>query len=139
MSVSLAARNPTLVRALILENTFLSIPAMVDKLMPAVSFLKSFILRIKWDSDHKIKDLKQPILFISGDRDELVPTEHMNKLFKLAENSQNKEFYSVSGGTHNDTWERAGKPYYQVLIQLLLLFNIIFNFIFNIYLLIIII
>ena len=87
---------------------------MVDRLMPSVSFLKDFILKIKWDSNNKIKDLTQPILFISGDSDELVPTDHMKKLYLLAEKSQNKEFYSVPFGTHNDTWEKAGMHYYQV-------------------------
>ncbi len=66
VSVSLAHRHPDLVDAIILENTFTSIPAMVDVLMPYVSALKMLILRISWNSKDKIRDLKQPILFISG-------------------------------------------------------------------------
>jgi abhydrolase domain-containing protein 13 len=66
VAISLAARYPNIVRAVVVENTFLSIPAMVDQLMPVVSSLKGLILNIKWDSDVKIKELQQPILFISG-------------------------------------------------------------------------
>lgn len=42
------------VRALVLENTFLSIDAMVDHLMPILSGLKRFVLRLKWDNRNKI-------------------------------------------------------------------------------------
>ncbi len=66
VSVALAHRFPELVHGLILENTFLSVASMVDVLMPHVAAFKRLVLRINWDSDVKIQDLKQPILFISG-------------------------------------------------------------------------
>ena len=66
VSVYLAEKFPEKVAGVVLENTFLSVGAMVDKLMPVVASLKSLVLRIKWDSDEKIKLLKQPIMFISG-------------------------------------------------------------------------
>lgn len=66
VAVSLAAKYPVDVHAIVLENTFLSVSAMVDKLMPWVSALKWLVLRIKWDSDNKIRDIVQPIMFISG-------------------------------------------------------------------------
>ena len=87
---------------------------MVDELMPLLSPLKNHLLKIKWDSDKKIQHLTQPIFFISGDSDELVPTAHMVKLHELAAQSRLPVFYSVRGGTHNDTWERAGSMYYKV-------------------------
>jgi fermentation-respiration switch protein FrsA (DUF1100 family) len=40
----------------------------------------------------------------SGDSDELVPPSHMKKLSELASKSRNLDFYSVSGGGHNDTF-----------------------------------
>ena len=66
VAVSLAQRHPSSVSALVLENTFLSIPAMVDQLMPLIAPLKDLVLRIQWCSDQKIVELRQPILFISG-------------------------------------------------------------------------
>lgn len=114
MAVSLAAAWPSEVQAVVLENTYTSISDMVDKLMPFLSPLKGHLLNIKWDSDRKIQLLTQPILFISGDSDELVPTEHMVRLHELATKSRLSVFFSVRGGTHNDTWERAGSSYYEV-------------------------
>lgn len=72
VAVSLAHKHPAHVAALVLENTFISIPKMVDFLMPLVAPIKGLVLRIGWDSGEKIQHLKQPILFISGDADELV-------------------------------------------------------------------
>lgn len=66
MAVSLAKRRPEVVGALVLENTFTSIPAMVDLLMPYLRHFKALVLRIKWNSLQIIGDLTQPILFISG-------------------------------------------------------------------------
>jgi abhydrolase domain-containing protein 13 len=72
VSVYLAHKHPDLVKAVILENTFLSVGAMVDVLMPFFKPIKWLVLNIKWNSDEKICDLVQPILFISGAQDELV-------------------------------------------------------------------
>lgn len=115
VAVSLAARWPAEVQAVVLENTYTCIGDMVDKLMPFLRLLKTHLLTIKWDSDKKIQQLTQPIFFVSGDSDELVPTAHMAKLHQLATKSRLSVFYSVKGGTHNDTWERAGSMYYERL------------------------
>jgi hypothetical protein len=57
-----------------------------------------------------------------GDSDELVPPSHMKKLSELASKSRNLDFYSVSGGGHNDTF---GK-YMTDLEFVTVLFSIIF-------------
>lgn len=64
--MSLAKRRADVVGALVLENTFTSIPAMVDLLMPYLRHFKALVLRINWNSLQIIGDLTQPILFISG-------------------------------------------------------------------------
>lgn len=105
VAVSLAHRYPQSISGVILENTFLSVSAMVDKLLPYVSVLKPLVLRIKWDNDDKIKELTQPIMFISGDADTLVPPIHMKKLHDISIKSKYKDFFSVIGGGHNDSYE----------------------------------
>lgn len=67
VAISLAERFPQQVSAVIVENTFLSVGAMVDVLMPLLAPLKSLVLRIGWHSDLKIRQLRQPIMFISGE------------------------------------------------------------------------
>jgi len=117
VSVAIAAQYPDLVKGLILENTFLSISKMVDRLLPYVSILKPLVLRINWNSEKSIENLTQPILFIAGERDELVPHSHMVKLFNSATSSLFKDWYPVNTGTHNDTWVRAGSEYYKRMLQ----------------------
>jgi fermentation-respiration switch protein FrsA (DUF1100 family) len=113
VSVAIAEQYPDLVKGLILENTFLSISKMVDRLLPFVSLLKPLVLRINWNSENTIKNLKQPIMFIAGERDELVPHSHMQLLMGLATASVFKDWFPVKTGTHNDTWVRAGSNYYK--------------------------
>ncbi len=66
VAISLAERFPDLVSGIVVENTFLSIGAMVDVLMPFLRHIKSLVLFMRWDSGAKIVALKMPILFIAG-------------------------------------------------------------------------
>lgn len=43
-----------------------------------------------------------------------MPPFHMHKLHELAKMSAFVDFYSVKGGTHNDSWEVPGVEYYRV-------------------------
>ncbi|KAJ1431670.1 Alpha/Beta hydrolase protein [Ochromonadaceae sp. CCMP2298] len=115
VAISLAQAFPDLVSGVVVENTFLSVSDMVDVVLPILSPIKSLVLFMKWHSYLKIQELSMPTLFISGDQDQLVPPSHMRRLFELARGE--KEFYSVAGGTHNDTFEIAGVEYYRRLRQ----------------------
>eukprot|EP00598_Pedospumella_elongata_P004843 CAMPEP_0184981278 /NCGR_PEP_ID=MMETSP1098-20130426/11070_1 /TAXON_ID=89044 /ORGANISM="Spumella elongata, Strain CCAP 955/1" /LENGTH=340 /DNA_ID=CAMNT_0027504827 /DNA_START=212 /DNA_END=1234 /DNA_ORIENTATION=+ len=115
VAISLAQRYPSLVAGVIVENTFLSVGDMVDVLMPFLKHIRRFVLKMNWDSHIKIADLKMPILFIAGDSDELVPPIHMRTLYNLAVRCTHREYFSVLGGTHNDTFEVAGIEYYHRL------------------------
>eukprot|EP01039_Chlorochromonas_danica_P001424 gene1425-1549_t len=115
VAIYLAHRFPGSVAAVVVENTFLSISAMTDLLMPIVRPIKPLLLRMYWDSDRLIQELHQPILFISGQQDELVPSWQMRQLHKLAVKSQKADLYQVPNGHHNDTWEVAGVSYYKRL------------------------
>ncbi|KAG3110007.1 hypothetical protein PI124_g11171 [Phytophthora idaei] len=119
VSVYLAEKEPSRVAAVILENTFLSISAMVDALMPFLTYVKPLVLRMNWNNEQTIQKLKQPILFIAGMQDELVPHFHMEKLRSLATSSQRVVWFPVPGGTHNDSWLRGGDKYYAELRQFL--------------------
>ena len=57
----------TQVRAVIVENTFLSVSHMVDKLLPMLTRIKWLVLRLKWDNEEKARRLKKPVLYISGE------------------------------------------------------------------------
>ena len=87
VSVYVCERNPDKVKGLILENTFTSIPDMVDVLMPWVAPLKSLVLRIGWKSVERIPAITTPILFVSGRSDELIPPAQMDMLQTAAQSS----------------------------------------------------
>jgi len=113
VALALAEERPDEVLAVVLENTFLSIPAMVDVLMPLVKIFKGLILRIGWRNDRRVSQLTHPILFMSGLADELVPPSHMRQLKELAVRSVWAQLYTVADGQHNDTWFRGGIAYYR--------------------------
>ena len=78
------------IRGLITENTFTSIADMVDQLMPLVARFKQFVQKIFYPSIDRIEKVTSPILFIRGMKDEIVPHDHTEKLFKKAENAKFK-------------------------------------------------
>lgn len=127
----LAKNNPDKVSALILENTFTSILDMAGVLLP---FLKWFIggsasrgpkvlnclVRSPWNTIDVIGQIKQPILFLSGLQDEMVPPLHMRMLYdKASENNQRCLFVDFPSGMHMDTWVSGGDRYWRT-IQLFL-------------------
>lgn len=108
-------------RGLIAENTFTSISDMVDHLMPFLTPIKRFVLRIGWSS---LEILQQgriqatPMLFLAGDADELVPHGHMLQLrdtshLALMPKGITPVFHVIRGGSHNETWLKGGRPYWQ--------------------------
>ena len=84
MAAYAAAQDPDLFDGLILENTFTSIPDMVDNLFYLVGYVKFLILKISWDTKSIVQNLQIPILFVTGDKDELVPSIQTRILYDVA-------------------------------------------------------
>jgi len=75
VSIDLVAKNKGTgdIRALILENTFLSIAKMIPNVMPAARVLTP-LCHEYWKSEEMIPQITDvPVLFLSGLRDEIVP------------------------------------------------------------------
>jgi pimeloyl-ACP methyl ester carboxylesterase len=100
---------------MILENTFLSIGDMVDTLFPIIAFkcLKDRFLRLRWHSFERVRDVEVPLLFLCGEKDEVVPPVHMVKLEKSAVRSRSHRLVLFAEGQHNDTWEKCGERYWE--------------------------
>ncbi len=106
-------RKPVWVRAVIVENTFSSIRAMVEQLFPWwVQVLRPFVQKIHFPSDERVRNLTVPILFLSSEKDPLIPTRHMRLLHDAADRSVDRRFYLVAGAGHNDAWQTGGVAYY---------------------------
>ena len=114
VAIHMASQKPSLFRGLVVENSFTSISDMADVLFPILKYIKwakMMILRIGWDSDKTVPNLKLPIFYVTGDQDEIVPHEQTLKLYELSKMAVFKELYIVPGGTHNDTWYVGGMSY----------------------------
>jgi abhydrolase domain-containing protein 13 len=97
-------------KALIVENTFTSIDDMVDKIFPYLKYVKSGLLRMHFPTIDRIDKITLPILFISSEFDEIVPTRMMRSLFDRATSSSSKDLYIVKNAGHNDAFQVGGAP-----------------------------
>lgn len=109
VATELATREECL--ALILETPFASIREMARVAFPLLPI--GPLLRTRYDTVEKIKSVKAPLLVLHGDRDEIVPFEQGKKIFDAA--SQPKEFYTIRGAHHNDTYIVGGEAYFAAL------------------------
>jgi fermentation-respiration switch protein FrsA (DUF1100 family) len=109
VAVELATHYPPY--GLILESPFLSIQDMAKRAYPILSLLP--LLRTRYDSVGKIGKLEVPILVLHGDRDDIIPFEAGRTLFEKAKEPKN--FYTITGAGHNDTYVVGGAEYFSVL------------------------
>lgn len=100
-----ASKNPA--AGLILESTFTNAVDMADKMLPVIP---SWYISSALDTQGYVAHLKLPKLFIHGTSDTLIPFTLGRELYKAA--AQPKEFYSVVGAGHNNTYSVGGKEYF---------------------------
>lgn len=108
-----AQRQQIPLAGVMVENTFLSISHMVDHLMPFLTPIKSFVLKIGWNSAKIVPQLTIPILYLAGSADQIVPHPHMLQLCKLSLQSVLVQLYVIENGTHNETWIQGGNAYWE--------------------------
>lgn len=108
VSIDLASRNIETVKALILENTFLSLPKLIPQALPILSPF-SFLCHQKWESYAKLPKIppSTPILMLSGAEDEVVPKDHMEELWKIAEKRGQHESEERKTGDVREERERG--------------------------------
>ncbi|GAM18820.1 hypothetical protein SAMD00019534_019950, partial [Acytostelium subglobosum LB1] len=105
VAIDTAKRYPKIVKALILENTFLSVPDMIKDYLGdlVVRYLVDpFCKRNSWMSRSSIQSIESPILFLSGRQDSLVPPRHMDELYQRATSSTHKKFIKFDQGSHGN-------------------------------------
>lgn len=109
VAVHLAVREDAL--ALILETPFGSIREMAKVVFPFLPI--GPFLRTQYDVMGKIKQARQPVLVLHGDQDDIVPFAQGKKVFEAA--PEPKEFYTIRGANHNNTFVVGGDSYFSVL------------------------
>ncbi|XP_038711685.1 alpha/beta hydrolase domain-containing protein WAV2-like isoform X2 [Tripterygium wilfordii] len=127
----LAKNNPDKVAALILENTFTSVLDLAGVVLPFLKWfighssskgpkILNFLVRSPWSTIDIIGQVKQPILFLSGLQDEMVPPSHMQLLYaKAAAHNKKCIFVEFPSGMHMDTWLSGGDNYWRTIQQFL--------------------
>lgn len=104
-----ASQNP--VAGLILESTLTNADDMADKMFPILPV--GWFLSAELNALGYVSHLSVPKLFIHGTADSLIPYAMGRKLYIGA--AEPKEFYSIVGGRHNNSYGIAGKPYFDKL------------------------
>jgi len=104
-------KNPA---GLILESTFMSIPAIARKYYPWLPV--KFIARFRYATVDKIGLIKCPKLIIHSKTDEIIPFEHGRKLYEKA--APPKESLEIRGG-HNEGFMLSGVEYSEGLRRFL--------------------
>lgn len=105
--------------ALIVENTFTSIPEMARIILrwKCLNWMPLFIHKNKYLSINKMGNIMMPTLIMCGSNDTLVPPSMAKVLFDKCKTSY-KHLVIISGGGHNDTW--TCREYYPSVQKFLL-------------------
>lgn len=121
-AIYIARKYKNMCDGMILENTFLSIPKVIPYIFPLLKYV-AFMCRETWNSEGEMPLIHSniPVLFLSGQRDEIVPSEHMKRLFELCPSSC-KQFFTFSFGFHNDTIMQPG--YWDIIHDFLQKYNL---------------
>jgi fermentation-respiration switch protein FrsA (DUF1100 family) len=88
------------VGGLMLLAPYLSIPKLAR--INFWFFPFSILALDRFENEEKIGKVREPVLIINGDEDQVVPPSQGNRLFALA--NQPKEFHSLPGLGHNDAF-----------------------------------
>jgi fermentation-respiration switch protein FrsA (DUF1100 family) len=113
IAVEAARRHPP--AGLILETPFTNIKDMARVALPFLPV--GGLLKTKYDSLSKIREIRVPLLILHGDRDEVIPSEQGRRLFEAA--NEPKAFYPIHGARHNDTYIVGGQPYFDAWARFL--------------------
>lgn len=98
--------NKGRITGVILENTFANLRKLIPVVMPLIGPL-AFLCHQTWYSDRRMRQMAggaeaPAFLFLSGTKDDLIPTPHFRILYDLCPSTQ-KRWKAFKEGTHNDT------------------------------------
>jgi fermentation-respiration switch protein FrsA (DUF1100 family) len=116
IAVEMAHRRPA--AGLILETPFTTLKDVARVHYP---FVPLWFLRTKYESLRKIPEIRVPLLILHGDRDEVIPLEHAQRLYAAA--NAPKQLYVIHGAHHNDTYVVGGVTYFDMWRRFLLPLN----------------
>jgi len=105
VAINLASRRPC--GGLIVQSSFTNARAMARRAF-AIPLIE-YVVKSRFDSLQKIRDVHAPILIVHGTRDEVAPFEMGQQLFRVA--PEPKRFYPIERAGHNNLMEVGGESY----------------------------
>lgn len=110
-AVAIRLASERQVDGLIAESTFTSLTEMAER--SGIPFGRQLVA-YDFPSIDRISEVDAPIFLIHGQDDELIPISMGERLRDAVHpESHTPEWFAVPRGTHNDTWLRAGRTYWQ--------------------------
>ncbi|MGY0497994.1 alpha/beta hydrolase [Nocardia sp. FBN12] len=106
--LELAAQHPP--QGMILMSTFSGMRAAARSVYP---FLPAPLIPNAYPSLRHIKNLRVPVLMMHGDRDELLPLRHAERLYAAAHDP--KQLIVVPGAGHNDVIDTLGAEWAKII------------------------
>lgn len=125
VSIDLTCRNQSKIAALIVENTFRSLPLLIPHVIPILGWASN-LCHQRWESEERLKEMVNSstlprMLFLSGANDELIPPSHMTALYSIVtgtdEGRKKARMEIFEKGTHNDTFLQPG--YFEAIANFL--------------------
>ena len=120
MAIDLVSKNPGCFAALIVENTFVSLPALIPDVVPVLRFF-AWMCSEKWMSAEKLTQILEHntnqkdnglkgirMLLVAGAQDELIPRWHMDHLWSL--------ITSANPDLPRDSWQNNSCKSIQLLV-----------------------
>ena len=108
VAIDLATHHPD-AGGLIVESSFTSIPAMVQRTRWLRWFPIQWLLTQRFNSLQKVKTLQVPTLYLHGSADQLIPAHMSQTLFAATPEPKQLALFEQAG--HNDLFEVAGPQY----------------------------
>ncbi|CCH58583.1 hypothetical protein TBLA_0A07935 [Henningerozyma blattae CBS 6284] len=119
IAIYIANKYPNFIDGMVIENTFLSIPKMLND---HLKFNIKFLLHEIWNNEVLINQLRDdlPVLFLSGSKDEKILPKQMETLYDKC-SSDDKLIHKFPNGNHYNTINQP--KYWAVIDKFLKEFN----------------
>jgi uncharacterized protein len=115
IAIDLATHHPD-AAGLIVQSSFTSGVDMARNDFWTAIFPADLLLKQRFDSIHKVPNIKLPVLFMHGTADRRIPAFMSDQLFKASGSSQ-KQLHTFPGADHNDVAQVAGPAYTKAVMD----------------------
>jgi uncharacterized protein len=115
IAIDLATHHPD-AAGLIVQSSFTSGVDMARNDFWTAIFPADLLLRQRFDSIHKVPNIKLPVLFMHGTADQRIPASMSDRLF-TASGSTQKQLHTFPGADHNDVAQIAGPAYTKAVMN----------------------